>query len=217
MDRNDREEGTADRSADPRSAAGPAPRSPSRRRFLRLGIGGAAALGLGGLFAWHTSGYELAPVDAARLTALSPKEYLVMDAVAARMLRADGPGWPGTREVGVALAIDRMVARLDEANRTDLQRLIHLLEHGLPLRTGRLSRFTRLSGDDQDAVLASMESSSIGLLRGAFEGLKSLCVLAYFRDERTWAPIGYDGPLVDRPVEGWAEAAVAGRLPRRRR
>lgn len=194
-------------------SAGP-PKAPSRRRFLRLGIGGATVLGLGGLFAWHTSGYELPDVDTRALVALSPKEYLVAEAVAARMLRADGPGWPDPREVGVAHAIDRAVARLDDANRTDLKRLLHLLEHGLPISVGKASRFTRLSGDDQDAVLASMESSSVLLLRGAFDGLKSLCALAYFSDERTWGPIGYDGPLVARPVEGWVEAARLGRLPR---
>lgn len=195
--------------------AGKKPTAPSRRRFLRLGIGGGAALGLGGLFLWHTSGYDV-PEDVAReLVSLSPKELLVIEAVAGRMLRGDSPDWPDPHAIGVGLAIDRAVSRLDEASRTDLVRLLHLLEHGLPLSAGKGSRFTRLSGRDQDDVLASMESSSILLLRGAFDGLKSLCALAYFSDARTWDAIGYDGPLVGRPVEGWFDAARLGRATRR--
>ena len=41
------------------------------------------------------------------------------------------------------------------------------------------------------------------LLRGAFDGLKSLVFMGYYRDPRTWRILGYDGPRVNRPDEGW--------------
>jgi hypothetical protein len=183
---------------------------------VRLGVGGALLLGAGGILAYQSSGYELAPEVAAGLYALSPKEFLVVRAVAARMLRADEPGegeeaYPDPDELGVAPAIDVFVARLDDANRRDLKRLVHLVEHALPLAAGLTSRFTRLSGPEQDRVLEAMETSSIGLLRGAFNALKSLCVMAFFSSPLAWGPIGYDGPLVRRPPEGWVEAARLSR------
>ncbi len=174
-----------------------------RRRLLRWGLGGAAAVGLGGLFAWQTSGYEVPSAIARRLRALTPKEYLIVEAAAARILRSDRPEDPAPGELEVALFVDGFVARLDEATRDDLKKLLHLLEHGLPLSAGRASRFTRLDGPGQDGVLAAMMNSSVGLLRGAFDSLRSLCAMAYWRDPRTWQAIGYDGPLVARPSGGW--------------
>lgn len=174
-----------------------------RRRLLRWGLGGAAAVGLGGLLAWHTSGYEVPAAVARRLRGLSPKEYLIVRAAAARILRSERPEDPTADEVDAALFVDGYVARLDEANREDLKKLLHLLEHALPLGTGRLSRFTRLDAPGQDAVLASMMTSSVGVLRGAFDSLKGLCAMAYWRDPRTWPAIGYDGPLVGRPPGGF--------------
>ncbi|MBL8609283.1 MAG: hypothetical protein JNL38_18280 [Myxococcales bacterium] len=41
------------------------------------------------------------------------------------------------------------------------------------------------------------------LLRGGFAGLKSLIFMGYYRDPRTWAILGYDGPRVGRPERGW--------------
>lgn len=178
-----------------------------RRRFVRLGVGGAALLGVGGLFAYQTSGYEVSAEIAARLYALSPKEFLIVQALSDRILRPDAPDLPSPRDLEVAFAIDELVARLDSANRTDLLRLLHAVEHVLPPATGVPSRFTRASGAEQDAVLTAMSTHSVGLMRGAFNALKSLCAMAYFSSPRTWGAIGYDGPLVNRPAEGWVAAS----------
>jgi hypothetical protein len=178
-----------------------------RRRFLRAGVVGGAALAVGGVLAWHTRGYEVPPETARTLRALGPKEFLVVQALAARIVRPDAPDMPTPDEVGVAAFVDGLVARLDAANRSDLLRLLHVVEHALPLASGHASRFTQLAGPAQDAVLTAMMTSRVPLLRGAFEALKSLCVMGYFRDARSWAGIGYDGPLVGRPVGGWTPAA----------
>lgn len=183
----------------------------ARRRFLRLGLGGTALLGLGGTLAYQTSGYDVSEATRARLVSLSAKEFLVVSAVAARMLRRDAGDLPTPEEVDAAFAIDALVARLDAGNRRDLVRLLHALEHVVPLSAGVFSRFSHASGADQDRVLDAMSRSSVGLLRGAFDGLKSLCVMAYFSHPLTWGAIGYDGPLVARPREGWVAAARLAR------
>jgi hypothetical protein len=190
----------------------------SRRRFVRLGVGGALLLGAGGVLAYQSSGYEVPRSIAENLYALSAKEYLVVEAIASRMLRADEPpegesAYPSPEELGVAASIDVFVARLDDANRADLRRLIHVVEHLMPWSGGLTSRFTRLSGPEQDRVLEAMETSPIGLLRGAFNALKALCVMGFFSHPLTWGPIGYDGPLVARPREGWVAAAELARRP----
>lgn len=180
---------------------------------MRLGLAGAAALAVGGVFAWQTTGYDVPGDTERRLRALSPKEYLVVVAVAARILRVDGRDLPSASDVEVALFIDGMVARFDAANREDLSRLLQLVEHAFPRGSGYASRFTRLDGAAQDAVLNAMMTSSVGLVRGAFEALKSLCVMGYFRDARTWSGIGYDGPMVGRPAAGWAATSHDGARP----
>lgn len=174
-----------------------------RRRWLRIGIGGSVALGLGGLFAWHTTGYELAESVARRLRSLTPKEYLVVQAAAARILRSDREEDPTADDVEAALFVDGFVDGLDTAQRDDFKKLLQLLEHGLPFASGHVTRFTRLDAESQDEVLDGMRTSSIALVRGAFDSLKSLCAMAYWRDPRTWRALSYDGPLVARPEGGW--------------
>lgn len=186
----------------------------SRRRFVRLGVGGAVLLGVGGTFAYQTSGYTVPDLVRSRLYALSPKEFLIVSALAGRILRRDADDLPLPEEIDAAFSIDLLVARLDPANRRDLLRLLHALEHVLPLSAGVFSRFSRASGEDQDLVLLSMQESSQAMLRGAFGALKSICVMAYFSHPLTWGAIGYDGPLVGRPATGWVEEARLLRAPR---
>lgn len=134
---------------------------------------------------------------------LSPKEYRIVEAAAERILRSDRREDPTAHEVAAADFVDRYVASLEEWQQRDLKKLLHLLEHGLPVSAGKLGRFTRMDGEARDAVLRSMMTSSIGMVRGAFDVLKAVCAMAYYRDPRTWRAIGYDGPWVARPPGGF--------------
>jgi len=115
----------------------------------------------------------------------------------------DSPDIPTTDDTDVAGFADAYVARLPAGLRRDLLRAVAFVEHLAPLGVGCAARFTRLSAADQDRVLASLESSGQDLLRGAFEGLKALVFMGYYRDPRTWRILRYDGPRVGRPDEGW--------------
>mgnify|MGYP000393783433 CR=1 FL=1 len=170
-----------------------------RRRFLGFSVGVAlAALGWG----WLRRGPRL---DPARLTAnrpagllpgvfFSPRQQAVLQAVALRIL--DGAEPPPSQDGAVAQCqfIDRYVAALAKPLRDDLQALLALVEYA-PL-FGFAARFTRLPDAEQDAVLRHLETSRFPLLRQAFAALKSLCCLAHYQDERSFAAIGYSGPLV---------------------
>lgn len=179
-----------------------------RRRFLRASVAWAT-IGATGLVALvRTAGYDRGDRRIAYLRSLSHWHLAVVDALADRMCAADVPydalgAPPSPREVEVALFVDGFVADASPAIRRDLLAAFGALEHAFPPLAGEVSRFTALPPDRQDRVLAAMESSSIDLVRGAFHGLKSLVMMGYYRDPRTWGVLGYDGPLVGRPEGGW--------------
>jgi len=170
----------------------------SRRRFLRSTVLGGALLGGAAIVGRHLSGYALDPAIASRLRALTPKEYLIFDAVARRLVAPDGPDAPAFDAVGVTLFVDSYLARLDEALRNDVRALIQLVEHGGFLFRLQASRFTHLSADEQDAVLADWQSSRLAVRRRGFQALRTLAFLGFYRDDRTWPLLAYTGPTVRR-------------------
>jgi hypothetical protein len=177
----------------------------SRRALLRAGVAIAVTAAIGGPLAIaRSSGYAFVPK--APLRALSIWQAVVVEHAAARVLRSDregDPSVPTPRDLDVVGFVDVYVAELPRDLRRDLLRLLAYLEHVAPLARGFVSRFSRLAPSDQDRVLSALEASDVDLLRGGFEALKALLVMAYYRDPRTWAIAGYDGPWVDRPKGGW--------------
>ena len=79
--------------------------------------------------------------------------------------------------------------------RRDLSASLRLRRAPRAARGGFGSRFTRLSRPTRIACSPALESSDEMLLRGGFEGLKSLVFMGYYRDPRTWKILGYDGPV----------------------
>jgi hypothetical protein len=148
----------------------------------------------------RTRGYDVPPDKAARLRVLSPWQYVVLSAVARRIAAPDveDGSVPTADDVDVAAFLDGYLLNIPPQMRRDLLRLLAFVEHLAPLACKLGSRFTRLSPVDQDRVLAKLESSSEGLLRGGFEGLKSMVFMGYYRDARTWKIPGYAGPFVSK-------------------
>lgn len=192
----------ADGAPDP-SARPSRPGGLGRRRFVRTTATGAILLGAGGLFAWRRSGYVLPDGVAGPLATLDVDEYVIARAAAARILRSDEPGGIPADDPSIAVSIDAFVARLDARDRRDVSRLLAFLEHVAPLGAGRVTRFTSLDGEAQDATLEAMMTSRSHTLRMGFEALKALTMMGAYADPRAWAAIGYDGPLVGRPLGGW--------------
>jgi hypothetical protein len=182
---------------------------PTRRKVLKATLAASALLVAGSTLAvFRARGYDLPPDRASKLVALSPWQLVFVTHLARRIAAPDRPGdptIPTTDEVDVAGFIDGYVARMPAALRRDLFRAFVYVEHVAPLRLGLAWRFTRLAPEDQDRVLAALESSGQDLLRGAFDGLKSLVFMGYYRDARTWKILGYDGPLIHRPEGGWVK------------
>jgi hypothetical protein len=180
---------------------------PSRRRFLKLGVVGGALLATGSVVAFfRTRGYDLPKEREAKLVALSPWQFILIEQVARRIAAPDPE--VASRvitpdQADVATFVDQYVGKMAPAMKRDLLRLFAYLEHVAPLGLKLSTRFTRLGPGDQDRVLSALESSDNGLLRGGFDGLKSLVFMGYYRDPRTWKILDYAGPLVGRPAGGF--------------
>jgi len=174
---------------------------PSRRALLATGFAGVAVLGLGGAVSYRA--LTPGPAEPGSTRPLDAGERAVLAAVAARVLRGEGEGFPDPAAVGAAHRAEDLLSGLETPDLADLRRLLRLVEHVLPRAAGHLRRFTRLSGEEQDAVLSLMETHPLRLLRGAFDALKGLCAVAFFTDPHAFAALGYDGPLVGRPTGGW--------------
>jgi hypothetical protein len=173
----------------------------SRRRAIQ--VGAAAVLALGGAAAVvRASGYDV-PAGR-RLVAMSAWQYVVVQHCARRILVPDRDGAPHPDDLDVAGFVDGWLSRMAPNLRRDFGRFLAYVEHLAPLGCGTAARFTRLGPDAQDRVLAATEASSIDLLRAGFDGLKALVFMGYYRDPQTWSILGYDGPLVGRPADGWS-------------
>jgi hypothetical protein len=152
----------------------------------------------------RTRGYGAVP--GRKLLTVSPWQYVVIQHVARRITAPDRPGDPSiptADELDVAGFVDGWLVRMRAGVRRDLGRFFAFVEHLAPLRSGFASRFTRLGAAEQDEVLRSIEASSSDLLRAGFDGLKSLILMGFYGDARSWNIVGYDGPLVGRPASGW--------------
>lgn len=175
----------------------------SRRRLLRMVGGGLVLAGAGVAFV-RTRGYDMPAERARALKAFAPWQALVFDAVARRVAAPDEVGdAPSVDDVGVTDFVDGYVAAMHPAMRRDVLRLMGFVEHVAPWLAKRASRFSKLGPADQDAVLAALEASDEGMLRGAFAGLKSLVFMGYYRDPRTWKLLAWPGPIARRPSGGW--------------
>jgi hypothetical protein len=138
--------------------------------------------------ALRASSYRIPRDIEKRLGTFRPWQFVVVEAVGARVLA------PESGEVG--LFADQYAAELPERDRDDLKRLLAYLEHIAPIAHGYARRFSSLLPAEQDRVLGALEQSPIGLLRGGFQALKAIAMMAFYRREGAWAAIGYSGPLV---------------------
>lgn len=183
----------------------------TRRQAIVVGAVGIPVTALATVLFRHGSdpGDMVSDGERRALRVLTVNEYATLKAAIVRLTRSDRPDFPPAEAVGAPLFAERFLAGLAPRDRTDMKRLLALLEHVLPLWHGTTQPFWRASGEVQDAILREMETSRVTVLRAALGALKQCAALAYFRHARTWPAIGYDGPWVPprdaplpRPVRG---------------
>jgi hypothetical protein len=172
-----------------------APPSLSRRSLLKRGLLGGALLAAGGAgFLALRGGRRVSPPKEG-LHVFSVREYAVLLALAPRLV-GTLPGWPSVEEVGVALAVDRIVERTEPSVHAELKQLLGLFENGLAgfFFGGRTVPFTALGADEQDVVLAEWRDSRVALRRTGYNALRTLVLAGYYQSATTWEAMGYPGP-----------------------
>ena len=182
-------------------AAVTASRPLARRKWLgSLLVGGTLAVVGGAVALVRTGSYGVSPGARTALRVLDPWQYVVLRAVARRIVAADrAQGVPSPDEVGVTEFIDDYLVEMRPDLRRDFLRLLRYVEQLAPFGSGFTGRFTELDEGEQDEVLLGLEASRFDQLRAGFQALKSLVMMGYYRDVRTFSILGYGGPfLLDR-------------------
>ncbi|RLT97993.1 hypothetical protein [Ketobacter sp.] len=166
----------------------------NRRRFMSLGAHSALVLGLGTLVSAcsrHPAG-ELPAGDV--LTASQVAFFTHFSRI---LLPTDGTSMTPLEQVPVVANLDHLFAMMDEKVRSDLGMVIDVFEHA-PLVTGwHFSRFSRLSPTDAVAYIDAWQSGH-PMQQGIVTILKKLVYASYWREESTWAPLGFDGPVSEK-------------------
>lgn len=165
----------------------------SRRTLLTAGIGGAALLAAGAVGLALRPGAAVSPPDL--LHALTPQQYGILQAVAARICPG-GPGIPTAAEIGVAARVDAQLATMHPQDVAELGQGLLLIENALVglLLDARPTPFTRLGPAEQDAALEAFRTSRIPIRRSVFKALRGLVAASYWSDPRMYPTVGYPGP-----------------------
>lgn len=173
----------------PLPAAAQTPRWSLRRRVF---VGGAVAAA-GGLILGRSCGYEAPEGWAGEV--LSVAEASVIVAAAEALLPdepcATMPEGPAAWEV--AHNVDQYLVGMPAALRRDVHALLLAVEQLTPLG-GQVARFTRLDAAKRVEALTTVAQTPVGRL--IYRGLRDLVMLGFYQDQRTWEPLGYEGPIV---------------------
>lgn len=113
------------------------------------------------------------------------------------------------REARIAERIDRELSFHPRKFQGDVKAALFVVEHG-GLARGQLTRFSKLTEAEQAARLEKMVEGQ-DLERQAVSALKIFACFFYYCDERTWASIHYQGPLVQTASAPEADSRVAPR------
>lgn len=164
----------------------------NRRAFLKAGLG--MALSTSTVLTLGCS--SEAPVDP-KLKSLSAGQQALFQRLIEILLPTSGTSLAPAESVPVLANIDQLFAGLDEKVRGDLAGATTLFEYGSLLLGGHFSRFTRLNDADAVAYIDAWQNGN-SIQRGVVSTLKKLVYASYWRDEKTWAPVQFDGPVTER-------------------
>jgi hypothetical protein len=164
-----------------------------RRRWLKLGVGAAAVLAVGG-------GAIALVEPGLRNGKLATAGRLVFLHVGRAFLDGSLP----SDEVQQAAAMqtflqctDNLVAGLPGHAQEELSQLLALLATapGRRVLGGIAPEWAAASIADVQSGLQSMRTSSLALRQQAYHALHDITGGAYFSDPSTWSQLGYPGPV----------------------
>lgn len=167
----------------------------TRRKLLKRGLFGGALLALGGSAVLASREGLSLPLPSEGLQVLGPREYATLQALARRAFPAR-PGWPDADAARVAFSADGLLARGDASVAKEVKALLGLFDNALAglLFTGRVTPFSRLSPEAQDAAFEDWRTSRLVFRRTAHHALRTLVYSAYYMHPAVSAATGYVPP-----------------------
>lgn len=164
-----------------------------RRSWLKLGLGGAAVLAVGG-------GALSLIGPGMQQGRLAPSGRVVFVHTARALLDGSLPVLPAQRAAALQGLVERtdvLVAALPSHAQQELSQLLALLASGIGRRAlaGLSSDWAEASTAEIQNALQTMRTSSLVLRRQAYQALHDIAGAAYFADRSTWPQLGYPGPM----------------------
>jgi len=166
-----------------------------RRRFLKqttlgvLALSAARALPSSSLLPQVD---DRTPKD---LLYFSPKEYLIFEAVAERIIGPSRPDGASAGDNAVAQRADQFLATADPEIQDQFHQLLTVFN--APFFTFlfdlRFSSFLKMSPEDKDSYLEDWMTSNLAMRRTGFQALKRISLSMFYTDSRSWSEIGYEG------------------------
>jgi hypothetical protein len=167
----------------------------SRRGLIKRGVLGGALLALGGSGLLAAREGLTLPLPPEGLQVLGPREYATLQAMARRAFPAR-PGWPDADTAKVALTADGLLAKGDPSVAAEVKQLLGLFDNALAgfLFAGRVTPFSLLSPEAQDAAIAGWRDSKLVVRRTGYQALRTLVYSAYYLHPGVAAACGYVRP-----------------------
>lgn len=171
-----------------------------------IGLGLVAVSGAG----IALRGTATRPLPRGGLKVFTPEEYAILAAIADRVCPPPGSGKKTATDLDVAGIADAAFEHADDDVKQGLKLGLRIIENALAgaLFFERVTPFTKLSPDDQDAVLLAFRDSRVPLRRTLFRAFSGLCASLYYGNPETFASVGYPGP----PDAGALRAAYSDQL-----
>ena len=167
----------------------------TRRKFLKESLFGVAFLSSSRFIpseALPDNELSQVPKD---LAFFSPREYLIFDAIAERIIGLPSTGQPSVKDVGVASRADQFLAGADPEVQDQLHQLFTVFN--APFFTFlfdfRFSSYLNMSAPDKDSYILDWMTSRLGFRRTGFQALKRVSLSMFYTDNRSWKEIGYEG------------------------
>jgi hypothetical protein len=162
-----------------------------RRRFLVVGVAGAATLAAAGLWTWMRRQPDADSVEA--------QASIVIAAIVPAMLDGALPAAGAERALAVRETVgnvQRAIAGLPPAARGELAQLFALLALPVGRRVfaGVEPPWPEARVGEVTPFLDAWRDSGWALKRSAYDALHQLVIAAWYGNPRAWGAIGYPGP-----------------------
>lgn len=167
----------------------------SRRRFLKQSLLGFTFLSVS-KFIPRAFATTLEPGDAGgNLLFFSPQEYMIMRAVAERIVGPTILASEGEKTIDAARRADEFLSLADSEIQEQFHQLLTVFNGAFFafLFDFRFSSFLDMNLRERDSYLEDWMMSSLTFRRQAFVALKRLSLSMYYTDHRSWDDIGYTG------------------------